>query len=76
MPPVNVEGSTDGKNVLNRHNAPDVHDLVDEHQCMKTGTEWTDVDDLVQCVHMAQNSLLVSCQTQANNVHNCTTNRC
>jgi len=57
-------------NVINRRNAPDVHDLEDEHQSMKTGTERTDVDDLVQCVHVAQHSLPVSCQTAEIYVYN------
>jgi len=45
---------------MTEHNIPDVHDLVDKHQCMKTCAKWTDVDNLVQCVHVAQNCLPVS----------------
>lgn len=42
---------------------PDVHDLIDQHQCMNAGVERTDVDDLIQSVDMIQYCRSVSCHT-------------
>ena len=44
-------------------NVPDVHDLVDKHQCMETCVEWTHVDNLVQSIGVTQHCLSVSYQT-------------